>query len=185
MKNILVAIDGSRASLQALRRAISIAQAFGARLTIVEVIGPLPSLPGYEGPLPPPGERTEWFAEERFREARSVLEGSGARWDRIVCEGASPADEICSVAEEGDYDLVAVGAHDHSAFMRWLTRSVSDQVAHRAPCAVLVVREDVTIESPGGPGAPEGSPPGKLGRPSELSDVPRPRPGEFGNRAGA
>jgi len=163
-----VAIDGSDASLAALCATVPIARALGASLTIVEVIEPHPSLPGYEGSPPPRGERTEWFAEERFVEARQVLEESGVTWERIVCEGGDPAQEICAVADEGEHDLVAMGAHEHSALMGWLTGSVSDRVARRAPCAVLVVREDVRP----GPAPRPRERPGTLGEPSEASGIP-------------
>ena len=139
MKKILVAVDGSEPSLRGLEASVPIARAFGAQLTVVEVIEPFGPLPGYYGAPPPGAERREWLAEQRFERAHELLDATDVPWDRVVREG-HPADEICALAEEGGYDLIVVGARGQSAVGRFLTGSVSDRIVHHAPGAVLVVR---------------------------------------------
>ena len=51
-----------------------------------------------------------------------------------------PEHEIVEAAREADADLVIVGSHGRG-FLDRLLGSVSEAVAHHAPCCVLVVRQ--------------------------------------------
>lgn len=55
-------------------------------------------------------------------------------------EFGSPAEEICHAAEEEEADIIILGTHDRGALKRIFGGSVSDDVVHKAPCPVLVVR---------------------------------------------
>lgn len=58
----------------------------------------------------------------------------------VRIERGDPATTICRVAEEIDADLIVVGTGDRSWLNRLFEPSVADEVVHRAPCSVLVVR---------------------------------------------
>jgi nucleotide-binding universal stress UspA family protein len=52
----------------------------------------------------------------------------------------NPADEIVRLAKSVSADLIVVGTHDTAGFGRLLVGSVSETVARKAGCSVLVVR---------------------------------------------
>jgi nucleotide-binding universal stress UspA family protein len=52
----------------------------------------------------------------------------------------SPERKIVETAEEMKADLIIVGSHGYNRWERLLLGSVSDSVAHHAPCSVLIVR---------------------------------------------
>jgi nucleotide-binding universal stress UspA family protein len=68
------------------------------------------------------GEADEWVQVKTIR-ANSVV-------GRIVTE-----------AQEGEYDLVVIGASEEWFMRNWLFGSIPDMVAERAPCSVLMVRK--------------------------------------------
>jgi nucleotide-binding universal stress UspA family protein len=54
---------------------------------------------------------------------------------------AEPAEGLAHLATEISADLVIVGTHGRTGFRRMILGSVAEKVAHKAPCAVLVVRQ--------------------------------------------
>jgi nucleotide-binding universal stress UspA family protein len=139
IRHILVPVDGSEGARHALQLAADMADRWGARLTLLEVIeeaGPLPSF----DERPPEGEtREHWLSEQRFEPIRRDLQQVQVPWERRVEQGIPP-DVICRVAEEEHVDLIVMGHRGMSAVGRWLVGSVSDRVVHHAPCSVTVVR---------------------------------------------
>lgn len=139
IRHILVPVDGSESSRHALAHAIGLAEAFGAQLTLLEVIEAQGPLPTYDE-KPPPGEtREHWLSEERFEPLRDLFEATDVEWTRRV-ERGYPAEVICDVAERDGHDLIVMGHRGMSAVGRFLMGSVSDRVVKHAPCNVTVVR---------------------------------------------
>lgn len=128
---ILVAVDFTRASLFAWDAAKDIAGRFGAKLEAVWCIGPtvvemqgltyLPRRPGYRA--------------EGLRRLRSRL-GPGAR---VHAVDGDPAPALTRLARDRACDLIVMGAHHKSGFLRWVQGSTAEAVVHGAPCPVLVV----------------------------------------------
>jgi nucleotide-binding universal stress UspA family protein len=137
--HILVPVDGSEGSQRAVVSAIGLAEATGARVTLLEVIeeqGPLPSF----DEQPPPGKtREEWLGEERWGPIRELLVDTAVPWQRKVRQGY-PAEVIVDVAGEDAVDLIVIGNRGMSGVGRFLVGSVSDRVVHHAPCSVMVVK---------------------------------------------
>ncbi len=50
-----------------------------------------------------------------------------------------PAETIAELAKEREADLIVLGTHEPSAIARLFGQSVSDSVAHRVHCDVLIV----------------------------------------------
>ena len=57
-----------------------------------------------------------------------------------VVRMGDPGDNICELAEELEADLIIVGRKDRSGLEELLLGSVSSDVVHHAPCAVLVTQ---------------------------------------------
>ena len=71
------------------------------------------------------------------RQAVELAEATG-REPTVVTGGGHPADAIVEAAAAGGCSLLVVGSHGRTG-LRALG-SVSERVAHRAPCSVLVAR---------------------------------------------
>jgi nucleotide-binding universal stress UspA family protein len=147
MAKALIATDGSDIAVAAATRAKAVLDP-SLVLTILIVVAP-PVLPvdapvtGLEAsPITTP-EVTEELTEALEEEAKAGLERTaralGGDLERRV-EYGDPATEICRVAEDGGYDVIAVGSHGSGFVKRVLLGSVSQHVLHHAPCPVLVVR---------------------------------------------
>ena len=147
---ILVPVDGSDGSEQALDALVSMFDIDSAEIKLLHVIETL-WLPVDEdagtGVTPTP-ESTEadQIARELRREAEQLLNDARRRISphhpaiSISVREGVPANEILTEADQGDYDLVVVGATSATDMKHRVLGSVSSKVAWNAPCSVLVVR---------------------------------------------
>lgn len=69
----------------------------------------------------------------------------------VVVRVGDPAEEIVSMAREGDYDLVIMGTHGHGKLEGLMIGSVAEGVVRRCAKPVLVVRlPDAPVQGDGG-----------------------------------
>jgi len=78
--------------------------------------------------------------ERVIEQARELLRGQRVSISTRIDEG-TPANEILSEAERGQYDLIVLGAMGARDLKHRMLGSVSSRVAWDAPCSVLIVRE--------------------------------------------
>lgn len=148
---ILVPVDGSAGSEQALDALSSFFDLESAEITLLHVQETLwlphepPAEQSPESPGPDAAQNNQLSLELRL-EAEELLAESRIRVlehhpgvTTSIREG-NPANEILSEADQGDYDLVVVGAGGASQMKHSILGSVSSKVAWNAPCSVLVVR---------------------------------------------
>jgi nucleotide-binding universal stress UspA family protein len=140
MKRIVVGVDGSVSSHQALREALRLARLEGADLHVVTAWH-VPSV-SYGGmfTLPLTDLRDEFERDARQLQ-ENALQGAGAREngvavDRTVREGHA-AKVLLDLADEAD--LLVVGCRGHGGFTGLLLGSVSNECASHARCPVLIV----------------------------------------------
>jgi nucleotide-binding universal stress UspA family protein len=115
---ILHAGDGSPDSLDAARVAARIAARHGVPLTTISVgIGP-------------------WL-EDAIAKSRQVIDQAGVEAEAME-KGGSAHREIVSFANSRETGLIVIGSRGNTGLAG--IGSVSERVAHRAPCPVLVVR---------------------------------------------
>ncbi|HYQ80748.1 MAG TPA: universal stress protein [Anaeromyxobacteraceae bacterium] len=139
MKRILVAVDGSEASLKAARMAADVAVRFGARMTLAYVIPRLLLPPDVYGLTLAEVEREQrTHADNLVAEARTRLGDVGVPVETSVLSG-SPAETLAEAAAAPDVDLVVLGSRGRGAVARVLLGSVSDRLVHISPKPVLVV----------------------------------------------
>jgi nucleotide-binding universal stress UspA family protein len=143
MKPIVLAADGSPASLQATQEAISLAQALETPLVVVAVSHLEPPVRAYFG-YAQEAARTQRHEDARLArvlaESAAAVKSAGIACEVVMASGAV-ADEICAVARRRDARLIVIGSHNRGHVGRAVNGSVSDRVLHAAPCPVLVVRE--------------------------------------------
>jgi nucleotide-binding universal stress UspA family protein len=150
LHSILVPIDFSVHSKNALKYAIPLAQQFGASLHLIFVVEPTvyPADLGF-GQVVLPGIEEE-LREKGAEELKGLIEreiGSRVQATSVVRTG-SPHQEILSEAEEKGVDLIVVATHGHSGVEHMLFGSTADRIVRHAKCPVLTIRPEV-IEAMG------------------------------------
>jgi nucleotide-binding universal stress UspA family protein len=147
LETILVGYDGTRPAEQALTRAGELARAFGSRVVVVSVAAPEPvtSTGGAFGLLPyyyPSAEANVQADEAVWKLHRDRVEALFAELGvPVEFAGLSgPAvEEIVDTARDRDVDLIVVGTREPGFLERLVGGSVSQGVARRARCDVLIV----------------------------------------------
>ncbi|MCU1451604.1 MAG: universal stress protein UspA [Acidimicrobiales bacterium] len=147
MPKVLIATDGSDFAIAAAKKASELLAPASA-VTVLAVV-PQPVLPAAApvtgldpGAIVTP-EATEELDQALTEEARvwldRTVEALGGRAERLSVHG-DPATEICRLAQDGGFDVIALGSHGFGFVKRVVLGSVSHHVLQHAPCPVLVVR---------------------------------------------
>jgi nucleotide-binding universal stress UspA family protein len=143
-KSIVVGTDGSDTATQAVRQAVDLAGAVGAKLQLVSAYAPVSGQRLREERREAP-EDLQWAINPRedvdqtLEAAASVAREAGVEVDLYPRQG-DPADAILDVAEEQEADLIIVGNKGMTGAKRFLLGSVPNKVSHHAPCSVLIIR---------------------------------------------
>jgi nucleotide-binding universal stress UspA family protein len=139
MAMIVVGVDGSEESKEALRWALEEARLRDATLRAVYAWhNPYLLAPGFGPPEDfRPDALREQAAETLDAVIKEVVGTSDVNVDTVVVEG--PAGSVLVEAAEGA-ELLVVGSRGHGGFVGLLLGSVSQQCVTHAPCPVLVVR---------------------------------------------
>lgn len=133
---LLVAVDGSRPAMRAIDAAVEIARRFGASICLLHAfphVSDMLGTPSYEHLI----EARSLIGRGLLEAARSQV-GDHAECDVQLIEGPA-AQAILRVAEEEQFDLIVVGSRGHGQLGGLLLGSVSNSVAQRAKCPVLIV----------------------------------------------
>jgi nucleotide-binding universal stress UspA family protein len=139
LNSILVPVDFSDASRQALRYAAAFARRLGATLTLLHVLAPL-NVPSR---LASDGERRQVeylrHAEQSLAELAQGEMPDIAAGTRVMA--GRVYEKIVQFAEEARSGLIIIGTHGAGGLKRLLIGSTAENVVRQAPCPVLVVRE--------------------------------------------
>jgi nucleotide-binding universal stress UspA family protein len=151
IRKVVVAADGSPASVRGLEQVADLAQRLGAKVVAV-FVRHLPA-----GAMMAPGMTTAPSAEalddqesEVMRDVTRLLGGLGSGWEFVVRAG-SPGEEILHVADETGADLVVVGSNRHSSLHNLLLGSTAAYLATHSKAPVLVMRPrefSSTVDAP-------------------------------------
>ncbi len=136
MKRIVLAYDESEAAKRALERAAQLTKALGSELIVTSIAPVLVNIGRSAGPGDP-ADPPSAHAEE-LDHAKAYLDGEGIQADYVSGLGR-PAETIAELAKTRDADLIIVGTREPNVIARLFGQSVSDQVAHRVHCDVLIV----------------------------------------------
>lgn len=149
--HIVAGVDGSPASLRALRWAWGQAQSTGAALTVV-IAWHQPALYA-DGVCAGVGiPFTDWREVARSQLEAAIRDTLGEDGFRSVATRVirgHPAAVLIKAARNAD--LLVVGAHGHGAILGTLLGSVSLHLAHHAPCPLTIIpspRETQTLNAP-------------------------------------
>lgn len=156
-QKILVALDNGTTSDALFAQALELAQATEAALLLVhslsnqEESSPLPMSGKLDSIYWAPGTeldleawrqawgRYETESLERLRRYAATANTAGVSTEFRQLIG-NPATALCKAAQEWGADLIMIGNRGRSGLAELVLGSVSNDVMHRAPCAVLVVK---------------------------------------------
>jgi nucleotide-binding universal stress UspA family protein len=143
-RSIVVGTDGSDTAAQAVRQAVDLAGAVGAKLELVSAYSPVSQQRLGEERRQAP-EDLQWAINPRedvdatLEAAATVAREAGVDVEVYPRQG-DPADAILDVAEEREADLIIVGNKGMTGAKRFLLGSVPNKVSHHAPCSVMIIR---------------------------------------------
>jgi len=137
IKNILVALDGSKDSSKALDEAIYLARQSQAMITGVFVM-PLFSV----NVAKPTSKIGKLFADDGKKvliEAKTRCAKNGVLfYEKILC--GNEASKITSFAKNKKVDLIVMGSRGRSNVREFFLGSVSHYVVHKSQIPVLIVK---------------------------------------------
>lgn len=137
--NILVPVDHSPFSEQALEYAAELATKLDAKLTLLTVIG----IPTYGVPELGVGI-TASMMDNLVRDNQTALDELAKRYEAVVGQtlvrAGDARDVILQTAEETKADMIVMGTHGRRGISRALLGSVAEMVVRTSPVPVLTVR---------------------------------------------
>ena len=141
-KHIVVPIDGSDFSLQAVDLAASLAKEQGAKCTVFTVVDIIPAaaLAAATPDLVNAWLKTlEDQAQLAVDAAVGRMRTAGVEANAEVAKGFPP-DIVLEVAARHRADLIVMGSHGRSGLRRLFLGSVAESVLRSSPIPVLIVR---------------------------------------------
>jgi len=146
-KHILVSTDGSKLSGKAIRTAVKLADATGAKLTGIFVMAPwAPAVYG-EGAIYAPALSPARYKEIAEREARKALAAveieartGGVQYSAAMLTAASPWEGIVQSARSRRADLIVMASHGRRGLAGLVLGSETTKVLTHSKIPVLVCR---------------------------------------------
>ena len=137
ISRILVAIDGSAASMDAADYATSISKKYNAELYALHVVRADVDLFG-------PHETSEFMTrmrnegEKYLNKVKIIANEKNTQIKTEIISSINIAGGILAFAEENNIDLIVIGTRGRSGFKRLLLGSVASHVVTYAHCPVFV-----------------------------------------------
>ena len=139
---ILVPIDFSQHSTEALARARDIATRFNSELHLITVVEPWPPAVSVTAELYPLYHdyvvQAQAKATAQLKDLAATVAGSTLV--QYATRAGHIQQEIVKYIEDNSIDLVVLGTHGRTGLSHWFMGSVAEKVARFAPCSVLIAR---------------------------------------------
>lgn len=146
-KHLVVAVDGSETSINALKHAAELAGVNGARLTLVHVANPAEYMAlapeflqheSYEAAAVAQGNEVLDAAE---RTARELGVKNTVKHLLVANKGAREmAQDLVDYADENGADLLVLGTHGRTGLMHLLMGSFAETVMRQSHLPLLIIR---------------------------------------------
>jgi len=156
VQNIIIPIDFSKMSMQAIQIARQLARRFGASIHLAHVrqfncaadfVAPAPPIVPFSfAAYQQNGEQTA------LKELKKVAsEGGVPSASCDVLSGAPPFDEICRLAQTVPADLVVMPTHGRTGLKHIFLGSTAERIVQHSSCPVLVARGKALQSNNGSP----------------------------------
>jgi nucleotide-binding universal stress UspA family protein len=144
LERILIPVDFSEVSLQALDYAVELGKPFGAQLLVLYVVEPIyyatpADLYGPSVNLGMLVDEQQQAARAQLTELQTQLYNRDVKAETLVDSGV-PYQKIVQTAEQRKADLIVMATHGRTGFSHLLLGSVTERVVRAAKCPVLTVR---------------------------------------------
>jgi len=138
-EKILVAIDGSKNSYDALDTAMDLVKKYQAKLYLVSVVNTA-NMPMNVGVSYAPGliHDLEDDAKTVLNKAKGIVKSAGLTCDAELLNG-EPRDELLEFPKQNKIDLIVVGKTGTHALERFFLGSVTRYVSEHSKINVLIV----------------------------------------------
>jgi nucleotide-binding universal stress UspA family protein len=165
--NILVALELSPKDESVFSEALSLAQSIGAQLTLIHCLSDftemammsqtsmdsgmgLSRIPGTTG-MSPAMANIDLIEEANITKHQQVekhlalyQKQASSQGVRVKCKCYGSTEnvgsQICQIAKDLNVDLIILGRKGHNAIAEAFLGSVSNDVLHHSPCAILVIQ---------------------------------------------
>jgi len=147
-KHFLVPTDGSELSAKAVKAAIKLASALGARMTAFYAMTPYPLHGGYAAEASVIDElQPKIYNRRNIEHAQKILlkvarsaEKAGLKCATSYTESSAPSDAIIEAAKKGKCDLIVMASHGRRGLAGVLLGSETQRVLTHSNIPVLVYR---------------------------------------------
>ena len=141
-RRLLIPIDFSASSLEALEYGVQFAKQLGSAVTILHALEPVAY--GLDFTL---GRSVEWREQKDHLQGRlevlcALCTSNGVKAESVLKAGL-PADSIREYVTLRKPDLTIMGTHGRRGISRMLSGSVAEGMLRLAPCPVVTVRTPV------------------------------------------
>jgi nucleotide-binding universal stress UspA family protein len=138
-EHILVPLDGSSLAECVLPHVVAVAQAFGARVTLLRVLERDGTVARAQSVDPLGWHIRKAEAEASLEGVRARLQEVGLRAQRVLLEGQA-AERIIEFSHENKVDLIVLSSHGRSGLTGWNVSSIVLKIILRAYLPIMIVR---------------------------------------------
>ena len=139
LDRIVVPVDFSDCSLDALEYAVAVAQRAQASVMLLHVMEPISYGLDFTVSLPAVREHQQNVLTERLAGFVVALEAANVKSESLV-RGGLPRDSILEAARAWSADLIVMGTHGRRGLSHALYGSVVESVLRKSHCPILTVR---------------------------------------------
>jgi nucleotide-binding universal stress UspA family protein len=141
MKQYLLAVDGSEYSKKAAEKAVELAAATTAKVTVLNVINEQITMNTWPDPEVSQMVKDKFFeeAEEIVNEVKEIFVKNGVKVNTVIKHG-NVAEEICNEASTGEYEMIIMGNRGLSGIQRVILGSVTNKVLYCTSTSVYIVK---------------------------------------------
>ncbi|WP_420643688.1 universal stress protein [Candidatus Leptofilum sp.] len=148
LRHILITLDGSPLSEQALAPGLTVANCCDAAVTLLSVVQAeqldpkfVSKLENHEAGLGSQARDSFYYRTENY--LTQIVQKHQHLTTQELCLvtlSGNPAEQILKAVEAEAVDLVVMATHGRTGLRRWVYGSVTEKVLRRATCNVLMVR---------------------------------------------
>ena len=140
--NILVVSRSTKHCIKVLRKGISLARKYNAKLHLLHIIHDPFNLDGWNLPAPSFNDEYKKMAEKARKELDSMVreeKAEGMAIDEWIKDG-NPSEEIKKVVESEKIDLILMLAHQEGRLEHFLFGRTNDEIIRSLPATLMLVK---------------------------------------------